>query len=258
MKRATSNMIRGRKVQSMIRERIDRGDRTPFILTGEELLMAYEAGCRLFSHAVIRGAQLAGSKLASANFYEADFSDSDLSGADLSKCIFKDAKLGNCNLSHAKLFGATLIGATLRAADLSYAGLSGADLIEADLRFADLSGATGLLNSMDWLSQNLIKTEEGYYAYKSFGRNYVPRPDWVIEPGQVIEENVNPNPTEDCGCGVNVATYDWAKHYILSQYVWRVLIRWEWLSGVVVPYATDGKFRAARVQLVERIKPFEL
>lgn len=36
--------------------------------------------------------------------------------------------------------------------------------------------------------------------------------------------------------------------------VWKVLIRWEWLAGVCVPYNTDGKIRCERVKLVEIVE----
>lgn len=35
---------------------------------------------------------------------------------------------------------------------------------------------------------------------------------------------------------------------------WKVLIRWEWLCGVCVPYMTDGKIRCERVELIGVVK----
>ena len=77
---------------------------------------------------------------------------------------------------------------------------------------------------------------------------------WKIEPRSIIEEVCNPLPTNDCASGVNVATLDWIKSNSNKDRVWRCLIRWPWLAGVVVPYNTDGKIRAARVELLEEIK----
>jgi hypothetical protein len=59
-----------------------------------------------------------------------------------------------------------------------------------------------------------------------------------------------------CGCGVNVATQDWCeRHYPDGKgRLWKCLIRWPWLAGVVVPYSTDGKIRASRVELLEVVK----
>ena len=66
----------------------------------------------------------------------------------------------------------------------------------------------------------------------------------------MITEVVNPLPTVDCACGVNVATLDWVKRHGGDRPIWRGLIRWEWLPGVVVPYNTDGKFRCGKVELL--------
>lgn len=149
----------------------------------------------------------------------------------------------------ANLREADLRGADLREADLPEADLSGANLREADLRGADLSGAKGLLNPIDYIKENFEATSEGIICYKTFGNNYTPPSNWVIAPGSIIEEVVNPLPTLDCACGVNVATLDWVKEN--DRDIWRCLIRWEWLAGVCVPLNTDGKIRAARVQLLE-------
>ena len=82
---------------------------------------------------------------------------------------------------------------------------------------------------------------------------YAPPKSWVLKPGSVINENVNFNRCNDCGCGINVAPLEWVK----SEYkgsIWKVLIRWEWLAGVCVPYDTDGKIRCERVELLEIVK----
>ena len=72
--------------------------------------------------------------------------------------------------------------------------------------------------------------------YKTFN-NYRPsNPNWVIRAGSIIEENVNRNRTESCGCGINVATLDWVKaNGGYEKDIWECLIKWEWLPDVVVP-----------------------
>lgn len=160
----------------------------------------------------------------------------------------------------ANLWGADLRGCDLCGADLRYANLWGANLSEAnlkdcdldgtDLTGANLSGATGLLDASIWMSENLEKTVDGYIAYKSFGSSYPPPATWKIEPDAVISEVVNPLPTLVCACGVNVSTKSPTQP---RGEVWKVLIRWEWLPGVVVPYNTDGKFRCSKVQLISKV-----
>lgn len=81
----------------------------------------------------------------------------------------------------------------------------------ADLSDANLSGAKELLDSIKYIEKNFEKTEEGIIVYKSFGVHYTPNPNWEIAEGSIIEEVVNPLPTVACGCGVNVATKEWAE-----------------------------------------------
>lgn len=173
--------------------------------------------------------------------------------ADLSGAYLSEANLRGADLIGANLSGADLRGAYLSWADLSEANLIDANLSEADLSDANLSGANGLLQACNYMDAHFERTANGYIAYKTFGSQYKPPQKWVIEPGSVIEENVNSNRTNVCGCGINVAPLECVR----SQYngeIWKVLIRWEWLAGVVVPYGTDGKIRCEKVELVEAIE----
>lgn len=167
--------------------------------------------------------------------------------------------LSDADLSGANLSGANLSDADLRYANLSDADLSGADLSDADLRCAnlsgaDLSGANGILSTIAYMDANFERTDEGFIVYKTFNLHRNPNPKWVIEPGAVIDEVVNAHRTEECGCGVNVATLDWVKQNAGNRNVWKLLIKWEWLSGVVVPYNTDGKIRCEKAQLIEIVR----
>lgn len=121
---------------------------------------------------------------------------------------------------------------------------------KANLSGANLSWAKGLPSSCDYMASHFEQTAYGYIAYKTFGGEYNPPKEWKIEPGSVIEENVNSNRADVCGCGINVAPLEWVKKHYYGT-IWKVLIRWEWLPGVVVPYNTDGKIRCERVELVE-------
>ena len=179
---------------------------------------------------------------------QANLSEANLSEADLSRANLRGADLRQANLSEANLSEADLSRANLRGADLRRANLSGANLIGADL-----IGAEGLLQACNYLDAHFERTPDGYIAYKTFGSQYVPPEKWVIEAGSVLEENVNPNRVDVCGCGINVAPLDWVRRKYSGD-IWKVLIRWEWLAGVVVPYNTDGKIRCERVELLEVVK----
>ena len=134
------------------------------------------------------------------------------------------------------------------------ADLSGADLSEANLSGADLSGAEGILSVIEYLESNFEKTEQGYIAYKVFSGEYNPPEKWVLQPDSIISENVNFNRSDNCGCGINVAPLNWVKGHYSYKPIWKVLIKFEWLAGVCVPYMTDGKIRCERVQLLEVVK----
>ena len=197
-----------------------------------------------------------------ADLSDADLRNADLRNADLCDADFRDADLRNADLRGADLYGADLRNADLRDADLRYAGLRDADLCDADLcdadfRDADLSGAENLLSAVDYVRNNFECTAEGIIAYKVFNAVYSSPTKWKIQPKSVITENVNANRTNACGCGINVATLEWALRKYSEEEIWKVLIRWEWLCGVVVPYNTDGKIRCERVELVEMINKKE-
>ena len=121
---------------------------------------------------------------------------------------------------------------------------------KANLSMSDLSGANGLIRAIDYMSEHFERTDDGYIAYKTFGPNYVPPKSWEVESGSVISENVLQDRCCECGCGINVAPLNWVRGKYTGE-IWKVLIRWEWLCGVCVPYNTDGKIRCERVELLE-------
>ena len=161
--------------------------------------------------------------------------------------------LSDANLSGADLSGADLSGANLRRANLSDADLSDADLSDADLSDANLSGSQGLLDAINYMEANFERTDEGYIVYKSFNENYSAPDSWKIELGEIIEETVNCDRTTECGCGINVAPLEWVRRNGRNQ-PYKLLIRWEWLPGVVVPYNTDGKIRCSKAQILEAVE----
>ena len=219
-----------------------------------------EGGVRAdLSKANLSKANLSWANLSGADLRWADLSGANLSGADFSKADLSGATLRWANLSGADLSGANLSGADLRWANLSKADLSGANLSGADLRWADLSGANlsgakELLSAVNFIDAHFERVADGYIAYKTFNSKYAAPESWTIAEGSVITENVNFNRCEGCGCGINVAPLDWVKsHDGWRGAIWKVLIRWEWLCGVCVPYNSDGKIRCERVELLEAV-----
>lgn len=166
-----------------------------------------------------------------------------LSGADLSGVNLSGADLSGADLSDANLFGVNLSDANMEGVNLSGANIEG----------VNLSGAKNLLSPINYLKENFERTDEGYIVYKCFNNMYSAPDKWDISIGSVIEEEVNPNRTTICGCGINVAPLDWVRNEYPHMQVYKLLIRWEWLAGVVVPYNTDGQIRCARAEIIERL-----
>ena len=205
------------------------------------------------SDADLSGADLSGADLSDADLSGADLRRANLSGADLRRANLSGANLSDADLRRANLSGANLRDADLRRANLSGANLSGANLRDADLRRANLSGSQGLLDAINYMEAHFERTDEGYIVYKSFNENYTAPESWKIEPGSIIEETVNCDRTTECGCGINVAPLAWVKKHG-SHRPYKLLIRWEWLPGVVVPYNTDGKIRCSKAQILEAVE----
>ena len=228
-------------------------------LSGANLMSADLRSANL-SGANLSGANLRSANLSGANLMSADLRSANLSGANLSGANLKSADLSGANLSganlrsadlrSANLSGADLSGANLRSADLSGANLRSADLVSANLSGANLSGAKELLSAINFIDAHFERTTDGYIVFKTFGGMYKSPELWKIESGSVITETVNPDRCTDCGSGINVASLDWVKKNYKGD-IWKCLIRFEWLAGVIVPFNTDGKIRCERVELVE-------
>lgn len=129
-----------------------------------------------------------------------------------------------------------------------------ADLSGADLRSADLSGAKELLSAISFIDAHFERVTDGYIVFKTFGSQYKSPESWEIEAGSVITETVNPDRCTECGSGINVAPIDWVKKNYPNKPIWKCLIRFEWLAGVIVPFNTDDKIRCERVELIEIVK----
>lgn len=141
----------------------------------------------------------------------------------------------------------------LNGGDGNRADLSSADLSSADLRSADLSGATGIIDVLQFLSK--FNSKDGYIVYKTFSQHYNTPEKWKIKSGEIISEVANHDRCTECGCGINVAGLEWVrKNNTKNLPIWKCLIRWEWAAGICVPYNTDGKFRCERLELLEVVE----
>jgi len=202
----------------------------------------------------LSGSDLRGSDLSGSNLRGSDLSGSDLSGSNLSGSDLSGSDISGSNLSGSDLRGSDLSGSNLRGSDLSGSDLSGSNLSGSDLGGSNLSDTKGLpdhTKQFDFLSK-LERTNEGYICYKTFGEYRKPPGKWEIKEGSIIEEFTDMSMLQTCSHGINVATLDWVKRQMRGD-IWKCLIKFEWLIGAVIPFDTDGKFRAARVQLIKNI-----
>lgn len=165
--------------------------------------------------------------------------------------IMKQAELNEILIKHRKWLNGEDGG---ERANLSGVDLSDINLRGRNLNFINLSGVTGLINPIDYLAEHFERTDEGYIVYKCFNGFYRAPERWEIVDGEIIEEEVNYNRTNDCGCGINVAPLEWVKNHYRDEEIYKLLIKWAWLPGVVVPYNTDGKIRCARAQIIGKVE----
>lgn len=235
-----------------------------------------------FSDAYMRGTNLSGSDLTDTDFTEADLTDANMVGAKfcgarMDGVICVRALMRNANFEHALLRKADLSGAFLEGTIFYYADLSESDLIDVDLSYANLdganlqganlkdailinarlhgtnlSGAKGLLDASLYMEQNFERTSDGFIVYKSFGECYDCPDYWEIKPGSIIEEIVDTDHTCETGCGINVGTKDYVRIHATKP-VYKLLIIYEWLINVVVPFNTDGKIRCGKAMILGKV-----
>ena len=154
------------------------------------------------------------------------------------------------DLNHANLRDAYLTGAYLRGANLRDADLRGAYLTGANLNHATLTGAKGLKSSVELMDELFESTPEGWIVYKCFGQYRISPEKWLIEPGSILEEEVDPDRRLNCSWGINFGTRKWHKADHHTCELWKCLIPRD--AEVIVPHATNGKARCDRLELIGR------
>lgn len=79
----------------------------------------------------------------------------------------------------------------------------------------------------------------------------------TFEYGKILSETCNPDRGCLLGSGINVDHYHWVKQIMEPKIIYKLLIRYEWLPGVIVPFKTEGEIRTSRVQMMEVLKTVE-
>lgn len=190
-----------------------------------------------------------------ANLWGADLRGADLGEADLREANLGEANLREANLGEADLGGANLWGADLGGADLREANLGGADLGGANLGGANLGGARGF--APERVNDLLILLDQvgPIRAYKLVDSGYrspiQSSGKLTYRVGDTVEAEADPDPSVQCGRGVNVATLPWCLSNWRSGY--RILVCEFKRSDIAAIPVGDGKFRVGKCKVVREI-----
>ena len=237
--------------------------------------------CRLF----LKSVDIDGKLLLNSNLNKAILKDVCFNKSKIRKSSFKDSYIENCSFIDSDIWATSFKRSKISKTNFTDANLEMNSFDEAEIRECDFtnsiwsrcsftgssfSGSKGLISSIDYLEKTFKKTEQGYIAYKKFGQFYNIPNYWDIREGSILDEVINSNRFEDCGAGINVSTLNWLDEHLIfaatlygfsakdKTGIWEVLIPFKWLSGVCVPYNTDGKIRCERVKLIKELTKEEL
>lgn len=220
----------------------------------------------------LKRTDLKGANLSKVNAWRANFSDADLHNATLDRGCFSEGNFTRANLSDisatyagfdaARFFGATLCRASLvnttltdasiRVADLSDADISEAKLGSVDLYRSSLDNIKGFVNPMDFMANTFEKSADGYVVYTTCAEE--------LTPGTTLERICNMDP-QCCEYVPVTGIHCWdqenatfVSHY-KDENLYKVLIRWEWLLGVCVPYSSfRSGIRCSKVEVLDKLE----
>ncbi len=186
---------------------------------------------------------------------EARGGEADLRGANLREADLRGADLRGANLRGADLREADLREADLRGANLWGANLWGANLWGADLRGANLREARGF--APERVNDLLILLDQvgPIRAYKLVDSGYrspiQSSGKLTYRVGDIVEAEADPDPSVQCGRGVNVATLPWCLSNWLPGY--RILVMEFKRDDIAAVPVGDGKFRVSKARVVREI-----
>lgn len=190
-----------------------------------------------------------------AILYKANLENSNLEGAKLKSLDLRFANLSKTYLKNTNLKGSDLRFTDLRSANLCKAILKDVVLYDSNLKSVNLSGARGLLSPIDYLEKYFEKTKDGYIAYKSFGLHCNIPNYWKIEENSIIKENVDTDRSIYGSYGINAGTLEYVRNQMgpIISPIHALLIKYEWLAGVVVPYNSNGLIRCERAMILNKV-----
>lgn len=201
-------------------------------------------------------------RMSNCAFKDVDMSESCLVGCNISNSEFKNVNLTNSKWDRSTVSSVNFQYSNLKKASMINVSFNNISFHEVNFTDINLSESTGLLDPISYIDKNFEKTDFGIVVYKIFNCYYKQNPMWIIKKDSIIREEINYDRTCSCACGINVATGSWTLRYLRDKVndldIWKCFIRYEWHSGVVVPYNTTGQIRTSRLQLFDKISKEKL
>jgi uncharacterized protein YjbI with pentapeptide repeats len=169
----------------------------------------------------------------------------------------RESVFGNREYAHRDDVGLFMDDCVLHNVDFSRSVFYEPRVSNCSLNNINLSGSEGFYDPTQYLRDNFLLDDKGVLGFKIFGAFHPAPRHWRLDPGNFITEVANPDPTVECGCGINIGTARWVNTNrpigMEDAQVWLCRINWIDLASVVVPITTDGKIRANRVELIEKM-----
>jgi len=230
--------------------------------------------CSIFQGCNIEHCTLKCSNFTESNFNCVDVEYTDMSLSNFQKSHFEYVTFHNCNLEGSNFNFIKMSKTEFENSNLNKSSFKNTifndyiSIFKCDVHSTDFSRSTGLLNPIDDLSENFEWNSDGMIVYKIFD-HYMPSV-WphLKKPGDILTEEPNYDRTLACGCGINVGNREWFLKQKkeesfdrvpdFCQDFWECLIKFRWLSGVIVPYKHYGQIRCSRIQLIKKFSQSDL
>lgn len=177
--------------------------------------------------------------LTGCNFYNCTFNN--LKFSDISQCSFKNCGFIDCYMEHICIEHSNFIDCNLKRITI----------LDINAQETNFSNCEMNYNPVKFLENNFEFTSEGMIGYKIFGLHYQSPKEWDIKEGGIINTSGNTDIFISCASGFNIGSKLWImQNGNLSSIVWKVLVPYKSLCGVVVPYNSDGKIRVVGADVV--------
>jgi len=200
-----------------------------------------------------------GSNWANVTMVQTSMNDAVLTSSRPTDTSFTGASLDSVTFIGADLTGANFGDVTMRTVSFARANLNKVYVEGWQEINTDTSGATGLFDAHEWMKEHFKWDDlKGWTVYKAIGETEFGWPRYWASPspGVILKENVDWNPTNTCGCGVNFGTRDFCERNYGHRRVqiWECHIPPMYACSIVVPFGSYGKARCGHLVLDEIVE----